>query len=98
MSLGPAGHTQFMTQNPPKRTEIDAREARLRLTELLDRVRAGDRFTITHRGKAVADLVPSETARPTAAAAIERFRALMRENPIAARAVEVGSLIDEGRA
>ena len=61
-------------------------------------VRAGNRFTITHHGKAVADLVPSETARPIAAAAIERFRAFMRENPVAARAVEVGTLIDEGRA
>ena len=87
-----------MTQNPPKRTEIDAREARLRLTKLLDRVRAGDRFTITHHGKAVADLVPSETARPTAAAAIDRFRAFMRENPVAAQGVEVETLITEGRA
>ena len=87
-----------MTQNPPKRTEIDAREARLRLTELLDMVRAGDRFTITRRGKAVADLVPSETARLTAAAAIDRFRAFMRENPVAARGVEVETLIAEGRA
>ena len=85
-----------MRQNRPKRTEIDARKVSLRLTKLLDRVRAGDRFTITHRGKAVADLVPSETARPTAAAAIDRFPAFIRENPGAARGVVVGTLIADG--
>ena len=87
-----------MSPNPPKQTEIGACEAKLRLPGLLDRVRGGNRFTITHRGKAVADLVPSETARPMAAAAIERSRAFMRENPVAPPAVEVGTLIDEGRA
>ncbi len=86
-----------MTQNPPKRTEICAREARLRLPELLDMVRAGHRFTITHSGKAVADVVPSETARPTVAAAIDRFRAFTRENPVAAWGVVVGTPFDEGR-
>jgi hypothetical protein len=53
---GPAGHTDFMSLNSSKRTEIGAREAKLRLPELLDMVRAGNRFTITHRGKAVAEV------------------------------------------
>ena len=81
------------------KTEIGAYEAKTHLPELLRQVKAGKRFTITHRGEAIADLVPAEAARPTnAAAAIERFQAFMRENPVAARNVNVRELIDEGRA
>jgi prevent-host-death family protein len=81
------------------KTEIGAYEAKTHLPELLRQVRAGKRFTITHRGEAIADLVPSEAARPTnAAAAIERFQAFMRENPVVARDMSVRELIDEGRA
>lgn len=81
------------------KTEIGAYEAKTHLPELLRQVKAGKRFTITHRGEAIADLVPAEAARPTnAAAAIERFHAFMREHPVAARDVNVRELIDEGRA
>jgi len=81
------------------KTEIGAYEAKTHLPELLRQVKAGKRFTITHRGEAIADLVPAEAARPTnAAAAIERFHAFMRENPVAAGNVNVRDLIDEGRA
>jgi prevent-host-death family protein len=44
--------------------QIGAYDAKSRLPELLRRVRGGQRFTITVRGKPVADLVPSEPARP----------------------------------
>jgi prevent-host-death family protein len=45
------------------------------IAELLRQVQAGKRFTITNRGKAIADLVPSEgqTAK-NPAAAIEEGR------------------------
>ena len=79
--------------------EIGAYEARTRLHELLREVRAGRRFTITNRGKAIAELVPSETSPPTdPAAAIDKFRAFMRENPLKACCrVDIDALIDEGR-
>lgn len=81
------------------KTEIGAYVAKTRLPELLRQVKAGKRFTITNRGEAIADLVPSESARPAdPGAAIERFEAFMRDNPIAAQDIDVESLIDEGRA
>ena len=80
------------------KTEIGAYEAKTRLPELLRQVRQGRRFTITNRGEAIADLVPSESVRPKdKAAAVEKFRAFMRENPVRG-AVNLGELIEEGRA
>jgi prevent-host-death family protein len=38
--------------------EISVTDAKARFSELLDRVEGGERITITHRGKAVARLVP----------------------------------------
>lgn len=81
------------------KTRIGAYDAKTRLPELLQQVRAGRRFTITSRGKAVADLVPSEAARAVdARAAIERFQAFLRENPVKAiRDVDIKALIEDGR-
>ena len=79
-------------------TEIGAYDAKTRLSELLRQVRLGKRFTITNRGEAIADLVPSEFARPAdAGAAIDRFLAFMRENPVAPHGASVKALIEEGR-
>jgi antitoxin (DNA-binding transcriptional repressor) of toxin-antitoxin stability system len=80
-------------------TEIGAYEAKTRLPELLREVRGGRRFTITNRGQAIADLVPSTAAEAVdPAAAIDRFRAFMREHPVEARRrVNVRGLIEEGR-
>lgn len=44
-------------------TEIGAFEAKTRLSELLRKVEKGERFTITHRGRAVANLVPPVPTR-----------------------------------
>lgn len=78
--------------------EIGAYEAKTRLPELLRLVKTGQRFTITNRGEAVADLVPSEVARPRdAQAAIEKFEAFLRANPVTQR-VNLKALIEEGRA
>lgn len=53
---------------------IGSYEVRTNLSEILRRVRAGESFTITNRGKPVADLVPSRAAsRKKTAAAIENI-------------------------
>jgi prevent-host-death family protein len=80
------------------KTEIGAYDAKTRLPELLRQVKAGKRFTITNRGEAIADLVPSEAARTVdAGVAIDRFLAFMRDNPVVARNADVKALIEEGR-
>lgn len=81
-------------------TEIGAYDAKTRLPELLRQVRAGKRFTITNRGEAIADLVPSESGRSNdAKAAIDKFQAFLRANPVdPASSAEIRQLIDEGRA
>ena len=79
------------------KTEIGAYDAKTRLPELLRQVKAGRRFTITNRGEAVADLVPSrQDARDDPRAAIEKFQEFMRDNPVAGSA-SIRRLIDEGR-
>jgi prevent-host-death family protein len=41
-------------------TEIGAFDAKTRLSEILRKVEQGERFTITVRGRAVADVVPTQ--------------------------------------
>jgi len=78
-------------------TEIGAYEAKTRLPELLRQVKAGRRFTITNRGEAIADLVPSEAARTrNHKVVIEKFQKFMDANPVRGR-VNVRELIEEGR-
>lgn len=79
------------------RTEIGAYEAKTRLPELLRQVKAGRRFTITNRGEAIADLVPSEAGRTrNHKAVIEKFQKFIDANPVCSR-VNVRQLIEEGR-
>ena len=54
-------------------TEIGAFEAKTKLSEILRKVEQGERFTITLRGRAVANLVPvaPDRSRARAAAAVE---------------------------
>jgi len=42
--------------------EIDSYEAKTKLPEVLRRVEAGEAFTITNRGKPVADVIPSRSS------------------------------------
>tara|TARA_R110001592_G_scaffold346310_2_gene638827 strand:- start:8168 stop:8407 length:240 start_codon:yes stop_codon:yes gene_type:complete len=42
--------------------EIGSYEAKTKLPEILRRVEAGEAFTITNRGKAVADVIPSRAS------------------------------------
>jgi prevent-host-death family protein len=54
--------------------EVGAFEAKTRLSQLLERVRRGDRVIITHRGHPVAVLVPpEEVERGQVAEAIRRL-------------------------
>ena len=43
--------------------EIGSYDAKTKLPEILRRVEAGDSFTITNRGKPIAELVPSRAIR-----------------------------------
>lgn len=55
--------------------EIGAYEAKTKLPELLRAVARGERFTITNRGVAIADLVPSvKGQRTNVHEAIERMK------------------------
>ena len=79
------------------KTEVGAYEAKTKLPELLRQVQAGKRFTITNRGKAIADLVPSQVNAPKdTAAAIDRFLAFKKTHPVRAK-VNIKALIEEGR-
>ena len=40
--------------------EIGSYDAKTKLPEILRRVKAGEAFTITNRGKPIADLIPSQ--------------------------------------
>ena len=79
------------------KTEIGSYEAKTQLPKLLRQVKAGKRFTITNRGEAIADLVPSTYAKTKdKVAAVNRLKAFMKENPV--RAVNIRRLLEEGRA
>jgi prevent-host-death family protein len=79
------------------KVEIGAYEAKTKLPELLRQVQEGKRFTITNRGKPVAELgPPSGLHRPDAKAAIEAFKAYRNAHPVG-RTVNVRELIEEGR-
>ena len=45
-------------------TEIGAFEAKTKFSEILRKVEQGERFTVTVRGKAVADVVPTRENSP----------------------------------
>jgi len=76
--------------------EIGSYEAKTKLPELLRQVKEGKSFTITNRGEAIADLVPSAgVKRKDRAAAVKKMKAFMLDNPV--RGVNIKELIDEGR-
>jgi prevent-host-death family protein len=78
------------------KTEIGSYEAKTKLPELLRQVKAGRSFTITNRGEAIADLVPSACVKAKdKAAAAEKLKAFMRADPV--RGVDIRELIAEGR-
>ena len=77
--------------------EIGSYEAKTKLPELLRQVKAGKSYTITNRGIAIADLVPSTGSKvKDKIAAAEKLKAFMHANPV--RGVNIKALIEEGRA
>ncbi len=79
------------------KTEIGSYEAKTKLPELLRQVQKGKSFTITNRGKAVADLVPSEgQSSKDRIAAVERMQAFIRDHGRIG-GVNIKELIEEGR-
>ncbi|MCL2297985.1 MAG: type II toxin-antitoxin system prevent-host-death family antitoxin [Proteobacteria bacterium] len=78
--------------------EVGSYEAKTRLPELLRGVRAGNRYTITLRGEAIADLVPAEESKHSdaAAAADEMLAFMQTRKPVSG--IDIKALINEGRA
>lgn len=77
--------------------EIGVYEAMARLLELLQEVRAGKRFTITNRGQAVADPVPSQgSKRRDKSAAVAKFQTFIRKHPVDKK-TRIQDLRSEGR-
>ena len=77
------------------KTEIDSHEAKTKLPEVLRQVKAGKGFTITTRGKAIADLVPSAGARVRdTVAAAGKLKAFMLADPV--RGLNIKKLIEVG--
>lgn len=78
-------------------TTIGAYEAKTHLSELLEKVEAGQEITITKHGAPVAKLVPvkKEASREERVAAIERIRKLSAG--LSLGGLKVKELISEGR-
>lgn len=77
--------------------EIGSYEAKTKLPELLRQVKAGKSFTITNRGEAMADLVPSTGVRAKdVVTAADKLKAFMLADPV--RGVNIKKLIEDGRA
>ena len=76
--------------------EISAADARAKFSELLRAVAAGQRYTITVRGKAVADILPCEAASGhDAAAAVVAMQAFLKVSGITAK--QIVEMISDGR-
>lgn len=77
--------------------EIGSYEAKTKFAELLRQVKAGKSFTITNRGEAIADLVPSAGVRvKDTVAAAKKLKAFMLAAPL--RGANIKALIEERRA
>lgn len=76
--------------------EIGSYEAKTKLPELLRGVQAGQRYTITLRGKAVAELIPAERGSDAdIQTAIAAMRAFPRIKGVSA--AELATWLAEGR-
>lgn len=77
-------------------SEIGASEAKTHLSQLLARVRKGERFVITKHGNPVAELVPFRNRDPERIrAAIEDLKAFQKAHSL--DGLSVREMIEEGR-
>jgi len=75
--------------------EIGSYDAKTKLPEILRRVESGETFTITNRGKPVADLIPSRAkSRLKAQAAINNILGLNKKS---LRDEDLKQLKEDGR-
>ena len=82
----------------PMNIEIGSYEAKTKLPELLRSIKSGNRYTITLRGKAVADLVPAQGNRHSeAVAAVDDMLSYMQAHKSGA-GFDLKAMINEGRA
>ena len=77
--------------------EVGTYEVKTHLAELLRRVREGQGFVITHRGKPVAELVPAGSLKKSEAARGAREMKDFMRNASPLPSSEFHALIDEGR-
>lgn len=77
--------------------EVGTYEAKTRLSQLLERVAAGETVTITNRGKAVARLVPVEEDRHAELRELVEQMLAERDKRPRATVEELISARDEGR-
>ena len=79
------------------RNTVGAYEAKTHLSELLEKVEAGEEITITKHGAPVAKLVPvkKEASAQERTEAIERIQ--KRASGLSLRGLKVKDLISEGR-
>lgn len=76
--------------------EVGSYDAKIRLPELLRKVEQGERFTITQRGRPIADLVPSaDNARHSREEAVAAMRSMKRLVDVAPDTLE--QWVEEGR-
>ena len=77
-------------------TEIGAFDAKTKLSEILRKVDKGERFTITVRGRAVADVVPTQARNQRAIdEAVEQLLARPKISGVSAETIK--EWIEEGR-
>lgn len=75
---------------------VSTNEAKTRLSKLLREVKAGSTFTITNKGEAIADLVPSSRRLfRSKLKAVEEMKTFIAES--APVKVDIKALINEGR-
>jgi antitoxin (DNA-binding transcriptional repressor) of toxin-antitoxin stability system len=78
--------------------EVGSYEAKTKLPELLRGIQAGNRYTITLRGEAVADLVPAQKNQGSdAVTAVDDMLSFMQAHKSGVD-IDLKALIDEGRA
>lgn len=77
------------------RTTVGIYEAKNKLSELLDRVEAGEVIGVSRHGKQVALLTPVHQERPSAREAIARLRQLRAGSHL--NGLSIRELRDEGR-
>ncbi|MBK6999466.1 MAG: type II toxin-antitoxin system prevent-host-death family antitoxin [Rhodoferax sp.] len=79
--------------------EIGSYEAKTKLPELLRGVQAGNRYTITLRGEAVAELVSAQATRyADAVVAADEMLVFMQARRSVGHVDDLKALVNEGRA